>query len=88
VRLRINPNVIFERLEGEAVLLQLEGGIYYKLNGSGSRIWTLIQEHGDVDKVLDSLAGEYEVDPAVARRDVDRIVEELEGRGLIVVDRP
>ena len=87
MKLRINPNVIFERLENEAVLLQLEGGIYYKLNGSGTRIWALIQEHGDLDKVLEALGGEYQVDPEVARRDVDRIVQELEERGLIVAER-
>jgi coenzyme PQQ synthesis protein D (PqqD) len=87
MRFTVNPNVIFEELDGQTVLLQLEGGVYYKLNGPGSRIWALIQEHGDLEKVHTALEGEYRVDPETARRDVASLVEDLEGRGLIVVDR-
>jgi hypothetical protein len=88
VRLTPNPGVIFEELEGEVVLLQLEGGMYYKLNESGARIWALIQEHGELEKVQDAMTGEYDVDAEVARRDVERIVEELSSRGLITVEQP
>ena len=88
VKLTVNPNVIFEELEGQTVLLQLEGGVYYRLNGSGSRIWELIQEHGDLEKIHSTLENEYHVDAETARRDVARLVADLEGRGLVVVDRP
>lgn len=87
MKLSISPDVAFEELGGHAVLLQLEGGVYYKLNGSGSRIWALIQEHGDLDRIQSALETEYEVDPQTAKRDVARLIQELESRGLVVVDR-
>ena len=87
MRLNISPGVIFEELEGEAVLLRLEGGTYYKLNHSGTRIWALIQEHGETSAIEDVLISEYSLDPQVARRDVAALVEELEGQGLIAVER-
>jgi hypothetical protein len=87
MKLSASPGVIFEELEGEVVLLHLQGGRYYKLNESGARIWALIQEHGDAEKVQTALTSEYEVEADVARRDVERIVEELTSRGLVVVER-
>jgi hypothetical protein len=83
-RLTASPDVIYEELEGEVVLLHLEGGRYYKLNAVGARIWALIQEHGDVDTVEAAITSEFEVEADVARRDVERIVQELTTRGLVV----
>jgi hypothetical protein len=88
MRVTVNPKVIFEEVEGESILLQLEGGIYYKLNGSGSRIWALLQEHDQIDDVHGALVDEYRVDPEVAKKETERLVSELEKSGLIVVERP
>jgi hypothetical protein len=87
-RLTVSPNVIYEELEGQVVLLQLEGGRYYQLNESGARIWALIQEHGELEKVQKAMADEYDVDAEVAHRDVERIVEELTTRGMVTVEQP
>ena len=87
MKLSVSPDVVFEELGGQAVLLQLEGGVYYKLNGSGSRIWALIQEHRDLDRIQLALEDEYGIDAETARRDVTRLIDDLESRGLILVDR-
>ena len=88
MKLSVNPNVVFEQLDGQTVLLQLDGGVYYKLNATGSRVWALIQEHGDLEKVHDALASEYRVDPGTVREEVARLIEDLEGQGLVVIERP
>ncbi len=87
MRLAIKKNVIFEELGEEMVLLDLDGGTYYKLNGTGSRIWSLIGQHGDSDKVEQAIVAQYEVDPDRARREVAALVDDLEARGLVAVDR-
>ena len=85
MKVTINPNVIFEELDGEAVLLHLDGGVYYKLNKSGTRVWELIQELGEIDDVRAALVEEFEIDSDTAGRDVHGLVQELRERNLLVV---
>jgi hypothetical protein len=86
MKLLIPKNVIFEEVDNQVVLLSLNGGRYYKLNGSGTRVWTLIQEHGDLARVQDAMVTEFEDDPEEVRRDVAALVEDLRAHGLIEFD--
>jgi hypothetical protein len=52
---RINDDVVFRELEGEAVLLNLETGVYFGLNEVGTRIWSLLQERVSLKQVLERL---------------------------------
>jgi hypothetical protein len=88
VKTGVKEKVIFEELDGEVVLLELGSGQYYKLNRSGSHIWSLIREHGDTELVEQALAAEYQIDRDRAHEDVAELVGQLESLGLIVVDRP
>jgi len=89
MKLLIAKDVIFEAVDDQVVLLSLDGGRYYKLNGSGSRVWALIEEHGELEKVQDAMAGEFEADEADVRRDVATLVADLQAHGLIeVVESP
>jgi hypothetical protein len=87
VKATVSDKVIFEELDDQVVLLDLQGGSYYKLNGTGTQIWALIMEHGDIERIEETIAARFDVDPERARRDIARLVEDLESRGLIVVDR-
>ena len=88
MRISVPDDVIFETVDGQVVLLSLEGGSYYKLNGSGSRIWTLIRELGDPDKVEQALVDEFDGEPEQIRRDVSTLIDDLKSHGLVVVDGP
>jgi 4-diphosphocytidyl-2C-methyl-D-erythritol kinase len=85
MRLLIAKDVIFEEVDDQVVLLSLEGGRYYKLNGSGSRVWALIKEHGELQKVQDAMAEEFDADEAEVRRDVATLIADLEAHGLVEV---
>jgi hypothetical protein len=81
--LRIPDDVVFEVLGEDTVLLQLESGDYFTLNGSATRAWQLIEEHGDLDRVREAMLAEYEVAEAQLSADLDRLVGDLVGRGLL-----
>lgn len=87
VHVAVNNNVIFEELDGEIVLLDLTGGIYYKLNTTGSQIWSFIREHGDSERVAEAMIAEYDVEAGQARREIALLVDDLEAHGLVVVER-
>lgn len=83
MRLTIPDDVVFEVLDGEAVVLNLKTGIYFTLNPVGTRAWQLIQEHGELEKVLEVMLAEYEVEPALLDADLRELVEKLRGKGLL-----
>lgn len=86
MNLRIVDDVLFRILGDEAVILNLSTGVYFGLDDVGTRIWQLLSEHGSTEKILQSLRGEYEVEDAQLRRDVDDLIRRLADHGLVQVD--
>ena len=83
-----NENVVSRELEGEAVILNLESGVYFGLNEVGTRIWALIQQYGSLRKVLEAMQQEYEVAPQVLESDLLQLVGQLHARGLVNLTQP
>lgn len=81
-RVAVRPDVIFRAIGTEAIVLNLEGGLYFGLDDIGCRIWSLI-ETGTLEAASQAVAGEYEVGIEQARHDVVRFVQSLIDRGLV-----
>ena len=73
-------------LAGEVVILDVEGGTYFGLDGVGARVWELLQAPRPVADIVDRLAPEYDVARDILAADVHELLEDLAGRGLIDVD--
>jgi hypothetical protein len=83
-RLRVSEDVVFRELDGEAVILNLDSGIYFGLDEVGTRFWQLIEQDDRVEAALATLESEYEVAADVLRADVSRLVSTLVEKGLLV----
>ena len=83
--IRVKEKVVFRDLKGEAVLLNLETGVYFGLDSVGSRIWNLIQEHESLEKVLGILLEEYEVEKARCQKDLLEISAQMNEKGIIEI---
>jgi hypothetical protein len=70
-------------LAGEAVILNLNKGVYYRLDPVGARVWSLIQEPRTFAELRDALLGEYEVDAASLESDLRDLLNQLAEQGLI-----
>jgi hypothetical protein len=82
-RLRVNENVVFRDLDGEAVLLHVERGTYFGLDPLGTRVWQSIVEHGSARNAIGPLLEEYEVPSETLENDVRRLLGELTAHDLI-----
>jgi hypothetical protein len=83
-RLRIADDVVFEVLEDETVVLNLTSGEYYTLNATGTRAWELLEAHaGDLDRVLEVMVAEFDVETDRLRADLDRLFRDLLERKLL-----
>jgi len=81
----IGEDVMSRDLEGEAVILNLESGIYFGLDKVGTRIWSLLQEDGSLRRAFETIQQEYNVAPEKLEGDLLRLVEELRAKGLLSV---
>ena len=78
------PTLVMSRLVGEeTVLLDLQSGMDFGLDGVGKRIWESIGEGLTLGEATDVIMSEFEVDEATARSDVVEFVSDLVERGLL-----
>jgi Coenzyme PQQ synthesis protein D (PqqD) len=72
-------------LDGEAVILNLQNGVYYGLDPVGAFIWNLLKEPVKVDGIRDAILEEYDVEPDQCERDLLDLLGKLRSEGLIEV---
>jgi hypothetical protein len=79
----IPEDVVFREIDGEAVILNLDTGIYFGLDAVGTRIWRLIEQPRPLRAVLGVLIDEYDAAPDRLQRDLLAFVERLTAKGLL-----
>lgn len=82
-RYRIVPDALSASLSDGAVLLQLYTKRYFSLNDTGSRIWSLLEQHASEDEIVEMLVREYDVEPPEATLAVRRLLDDLLAERLI-----
>jgi hypothetical protein len=82
-RYRPGSDVLFQELDGEAVLLHLASGVYYSLDAVGTRIWNLAAAGNSPEAVAAQLLREYEVTAEQASQDVAALLAELQRHDLL-----
>lgn len=70
-------------LGGEALVLVIDRRELHRLNDVGTRVLELCDGRRSVSAIADQLAEEFEVEPAIARADVERFVGELLAVGAV-----
>ena len=82
-RFSISGEVLSQEVNGETVLLDLDGESYFGLNEVGTRVWQLLKEDLNIGLVLDTLDDEYDVSREQLESDVEDLLESLTGSELI-----
>ena len=82
---RVSKSTCYRELAGETVLLQMDGGEYFGLDQTATRIWQLIVEKGDLREVESAMLAEFDVDRAVLESDLARVIDELAAKRLIEI---
>ena len=84
-KVSISPEVMFQEVSGEMVLLDLASENYFGLDEIGARIWGLIESGSSIGEAMDTLMEEYEVERDVLEKDVENLLGNLLEAGLIKV---
>lgn len=80
---KIMPNVLSQGVSGETVLLDLKGENYFGLDIVGTRVWQLLQEQDDVQKIYGTMLEEYDVDAVQLQNDLSELIKKLVDAGLV-----
>ena len=86
MKIQVSGDVVTRNLMGEAVLLDLAAGVYFGLDRVGTRIWQLLEQHEDTEPIVRAMLDEYDVDESLLRADLERLILELSGKGLVRID--
>ena len=74
----------FQRLEEETIVVDPRSREVHLLNGTGARIWDLLETASSVDELVAALGEEYEgATPEELRREVEAFLGDLGGKGLL-----
>ena len=77
------PDVIFEEFDDEIVLINLENGNYYSIQGTAAEIWSLVEAGFHQSGILQEILHRYRGDPQDVGRTVDGFLDELSADRLI-----
>ncbi|MGH9348000.1 MAG: PqqD family protein [Vicinamibacterales bacterium] len=72
-------------LGDDAVILDLNSGMYFGLNAVGARVWALLEHPRQVAEIRSVILDEFDVDHATCERDLLALLEELSGKALIEI---
>lgn len=79
----VPATVLLREVDGEMVLLELDGEQYYGLDEVGARIVTRLTDQPFLE-AMSALQGEYSVSPEVLQRDVMTLIDELVRAKLLI----
>jgi Coenzyme PQQ synthesis protein D (PqqD) len=78
----------FRRLDAETVIVNPRDREVHVLNGTGSRIWELLETAATVPELIRALEreGKFEVAALALVRDVTSFLEDLARKGLVSIE--
>lgn len=84
-RPKVRDDTVFREVGGEWVVYDPQGRLLHGLNVTGALVWSLCDGERDLDGIVDGVRSALASAPDrdTVRRDVARILEELEEAGLL-----
>lgn len=79
---RVRPDVAWQRVDGEAVIIDVATGNTIALNPTGSFIWSLIDTRNE-EEIAAEVAARFSVPLSDATSDVAAFLDLLEQRQLV-----
>ncbi len=78
-----SETVCSSKVDDETLILNLDTGFYYTLDGIGGIIWDHLLKNDDEDRIIEAIVGTYQVGAEEARNDFRELVESLGKENLL-----
>ena len=70
-----NTNIVVAEIDSEYCLFSSESAEYFNLNKSASKIWSLLEETIEFDKILEKLVDDYDVNSETCKKDLKHFLD-------------
>lgn len=82
---RVNDSqIVAELFDNEAIVMNLNDGVYFTLSGTAAEIWSLIEAGLDAKSMVAWLTARHDVDAPQCRADLSALLEELVRNAVIL----
>jgi len=78
-----NENLIYEKMEGEVIALDMQSGTYYSMQKMAGFVWSLLENEHTVKDIIAFINQNYIVDDQLMAIEVKGFVESLIAANLI-----
>ena len=76
--------VAYESMEGEIVLIHLDNGNYFNLEGTAIDVWNGIINNVSCENIIQSFVDSYSADKAIIEETVSNFISQLKTEELII----
>lgn len=83
MRYKQRENLTVQAVDDETLILDLDSSQIHQLNSSASFIWSLCGEAVSIEQLAQIYAEHFEVEAAIAARDVKNVIDQLGVMGLV-----
>lgn len=81
-----SPDVAARVIGGELMIMSGRDSTLFSLNATAAALWNAADGATPLERIVErSICAEFDVDPAVALRDAEEVVEGLAGHGILVL---
>ena len=84
MKLKKNPKVVTEKLDGEICIFNPENANYINLNFTGSKIWDLLDKTIDVEEIIRLLKSEYESENQIIENETKLFIKKCLENNLLI----
>ena len=77
------PQISHETIDGETVIINLDNGNYYSMDGIGADIWNLISEGASKIDIINVLDNNFTAERKVIESSLNSLIDQLIDEGLI-----
>jgi hypothetical protein len=78
-------NLLVHQFGEEAVILNLNNEIYYRLNEMAIRMWQVLTSSESLDQARETLLSEYDITADVLDQDLNEFIDNLKNLNMIEV---
>ncbi len=82
----LTEEFVWKEVGDQVVVLNLDSGVYYSLNPTGSRVWKGLMEQSSLEDIVGKLCDEYRVNEATARKDAEEMIDQFLAKKMLVRD--
>ncbi|MGE5042397.1 MAG: PqqD family protein [Candidatus Levyibacteriota bacterium] len=83
---KINPDIVYDTIDGEVILLDIENGNYYQLKNEAVRVWEAIENKKiiSVSQIAESLSKNSGYSPDEILQSIGNFIDQLHAEHILL----